>query len=162
MTKNLLNMLLKKLGLYQINRDLFPWFWLDIALGQSCWYFTKIKILIFVIEEAEGFHQLFQREPLQQGIHGPLIAAPQSVIPLILARESWSNRPMNPWYQQRKSQGRLARRSIDFLQQKREEEAEILANEIKGRWKSELKWVASFRVYLLRVVSSFFNVFKGK
>ena len=105
--------------------------------------------MIFTIEEAEGFHQLFQREPLQQGIHGPLIAAPRSVIPLILARESWSNRSMNPWFQQRKSKGRLARRSIDFLQQKREEDAEILANEIKGRWKSELKWGASFRVYLL-------------
>ena len=35
--------------------------------------------------------------------------------------------------QQRSSKMKFARRSIDFLQQKREEEAELLAKEIKGR-----------------------------
>ena len=35
--------------------------------------------------------------------------------------------------QQRSSKMKFARRSIDFLQQKREEEAELLANEIKAR-----------------------------
>ena len=42
--------------------------------------FYQNKIMIFTIEEAEGFHQLFQREPLQQGIHGPLIAPPRSTM----------------------------------------------------------------------------------
>ena len=32
-----------------------------------------------MIEEKEGFHQLFQSEPLQQGIHGPLISLPRSL-----------------------------------------------------------------------------------
>jgi len=35
--------------------------------------------------------------------------------------------------QQRTSKTKYARRSIDFLQQKREEEAELLAKEIKAR-----------------------------
>ena len=90
-----------------------------------------------MIEEKEGFHQLFQSEPLQQGIHGPLAGLPRSWSPFCSLAQALSLKAgyAEPWFQQRTSKTKYARRSIDFLQQKREEEAELLANEIKAHWK---------------------------
>ena len=53
---------------------------------------------------------------------------------------------------EKKNYGRLSRRSIDFLQEKRQEEAEILANEIKDGCKSVLENVPSIFIRFFQSV----------
>ena len=103
-----------------------------------------------MIEEKEGFHQLFQSEPLQQGIHGPRSWT-------LFSSNMAHDRVHGTLIQQRSSKMKFARRSIDFLQQKREEEAELLANEIKARW------IFNRPEYIYsKYEFTKFNAFKGK